>query len=361
MLNMGKKTEKTEKTVPRTYDYCGSCTFYLFAIIVTLICQAVAGVLSAALSAKFDGIAENGDFNTAFMIFIQAVNLAFIAYYTKRNNYKFDFAVIGGKNNNGKALWAAMAVVPVIGAALLLVAMYLPTVWYGFFTQYALKLDPELGSINLTTTSATVMIVIASVFLAPMCEETIYRGVLLHGLKQKKSTAKAILLSALAFMLMHMSPVQVVFQFSLGVVGAYMTLKSERLFPSILMHATANALALVMELTPFGGVLGDCVAWLTQNITAAVFITLGLFVCGGGALYALIRFGFGLAKRTDKTRSEIGENYDENVTTGDENTPEAVKSRMISAERDRNGTYMYYIGVGLCAIVFIFNLAVSVL
>ena len=59
-----------------------------------MLCQALAGVASAALVGKYPDISNNGDFNTAFMIFVQAANLAFIALFSKLNGYKFDCAFV---------------------------------------------------------------------------------------------------------------------------------------------------------------------------------------------------------------------------------------------------------------------------
>lgn len=334
----------------KKYDYCGACTFYLGAIIVTLICQAVSGVISASITMSNPDFANNADFNTAFMIFVQLANVAFIILFSKLNRYKFDFAYI--TRNGGGRVEPSTFVVPVVGAGLLMIAMYLPTLWYGYFTTYALGMSPELGNINLDTASSVVMIVIASVFLAPVCEEIIYRGVLFNGLKQSRSVLNAVMLSALAFMLMHMSPVQVVFQFALGAASAYIMHRSGRMLPSVLFHASANALALVMQMTPFAGVLVGCEAWLTSHIAAAVFITIGLAALGGGALYALIRFGFDVKFLGNAPAySTVTEQSDEGV----------VKDRAVVEARKKDGTFRYWVGISICGVVFIAALIVSVL
>ncbi|MBD5131391.1 MAG: CPBP family intramembrane metalloprotease [Clostridiales bacterium] len=345
-------------TSPRKYDYCSACTFYLGAIISTLICQATAGVLSAGLAGSFPDIAKNGDFNTAFMIFVQVVNGAFIFFFSWLNNYKFDFTLFADKaQKKSKLFYVALFVVPVLCAGLLLTGMYLPTVWYGYFTTYVLKMSPDIGNISIDTSSALAMLIIASVFLAPVCEEIIYRGVLATGLRKKKSATVAIVLSALAFMLMHMSPAQVVFQFALGAVSAFILLKSGRLLPSILLHATANSLALVIDLTPLGAGLGDCVAWLTNNIAAAFFITLGLFVACGAIIFVLVWFGFNLGKTQEKTEAEGQANPSADGESGEQKAPEAVKrDEIISAARDREGKVRFFIGIGICALLLIVNL-----
>lgn len=338
---------------PRKYDYCGACTFYLGAIIVTLICQAVSGVISAAITAAHPDFSGNSDFSTAFMIVVQAANAAFIVLFSKLNRYKFDFAYVrrGGRGRVEPSTF----VVPVVGAGLLMIAMYLPTLWYGYFTTYALGISPELGNINLDTVSSVVMIVIASVFLAPVCEEVIYRGILFNGLKKHRSVLGAVTLSALAFMLMHMSPVQVVFQFSLGVASAYIMHRSGRMLPSVLFHATANALALIMQLTPFAGVLVGCEVWLVSHVAAAFFITLGLLAGGGGALYALIRFGFDAKLLGNAPYVEVAEEAPQSDEAN------VVRDAAIEVARRKDGTFRYWVAIAICGVVFVAALIVSVI
>ncbi|MCX4314728.1 MAG: hypothetical protein OSJ83_12875, partial [Clostridia bacterium] len=57
---------KTEK--PIEYGFAPSCTFYMFAVVVTLVCQGAASVIAAALAKISPDIASNSEFNTAFMI-----------------------------------------------------------------------------------------------------------------------------------------------------------------------------------------------------------------------------------------------------------------------------------------------------
>lgn len=343
--------KKTDNAVMGKYDYCGACTFYLGAIIVLLICQALAGVVSAALVKSYPDISSNGDFNTAFMICIQAFNLGYIVLFTKLHRYKFDFGIV--KNNEtGKGITPSVIIVPVISAVLLMIGMYLPTIWFGYFTKYAIRIPPEMGSVQLTTTSSVVMIVLASVFFAPICEETIYRGVLFNGLRRERTVLNAVLLSALAFMLMHLSIVQVVFQFSIGVVSAFIMHKTKRLAPSVILHAVANSLALIIELTPLSAVLNGCLIWLTQNIAAAFFITLGLFASAFGLLFVIIKFGFNVKDIVMRVKKDASEK--------EQITPQTVTDEITASARKKDGTFRFWIGIVLCAVLLVINLIVSV-
>lgn len=350
------------------YDYDSACAFYLGAIIVTLICQAVAGIVAAAFAKAYPDIANNGDFNTAFMIIIQVANAGFILLYTRLRRRKFDFTFVR-RDGDDKGITPSVIIVPIIAACVLMVGMYLPTVWYGYLTQ-AMGVPKSAGEIELTTVSAVVMIVIASVALAPVMEETIYRGVLLHGLRREKSVAKAVLFSALAFTLMHMSILQVVFQFALGVLSAFIALKTKRLLPSIILHAFANALALVMEMTPLAEVLSSCELWLTHNIVAAFFITLGLFVGAAGVSVVLVMYGFDVKKalrsiksKLSKNKGSEAENEEPVVVIADtEDGEESDNATVIRRSVVRsNGTFKYFIGLGICVVMLVINLVTVIL
>lgn len=360
---------------PIEYGFAPSCTFYMFAVVVTLVCQGVASVIAAALAKTSPDIASNSEFNTAFMIVFQLANFAFIVLYTRLKNNKLNFSYF---KRGDEGVKPSHIVVPALAAAALMAAMFLPVTWYGYFTA-AIGIPPDAGMID-NTVGAVTMVTIASVFLAPICEETIYRGVLFHGLKSEFSAVKAVLLSSLAFMLMHMSPLQVVLQFALGAVAAWLALKSGRLLPSIILHACSNALALVIQFTPFYGVLDGFVVWLTNNIVAAVFITLGLFVGGGAAIFALVEFGLGGSKLAEKLfrRGKAEKKTDDEKTAEvdadsapapDTSTAAATGGELVNAERERimsdvrrkGGVFSYIVGITICAVMFIVNLVSLIL
>ena len=336
------------KSGVKKFDYCASCTFYLGAIAVTLVCQALISFVAVALASPYPDISTNGDFLTAFMIFIQAANAAFILLFCKVNKTRFDCRL--AKNTDNKLDYRDF-ILPVVAAIVLLFAMYLPTLWYGLFTQYVLHISPTAGSIDLSTTSSVVMIVIASVFMAPVFEESIYRGVLTNGLKKNGGAVKAVMLSALAFMLMHMSPIQVVFQFSLGVLSAFVMNKTNRLLPCVLLHATANAAALAIQFDPLASVVNGAVAWLVSSPVAALFITLALLAAGGALLFVIVRFGFG-NNAQDAVISDEGE------TDGKKLTPENIA---LADARDKDGKTRFIIATAISGVMFVINLITMVI
>ncbi|NLL91116.1 MAG: CPBP family intramembrane metalloprotease [Ruminococcaceae bacterium] len=75
-------------------------------------------------------------------------------------------------------------------------------------------------------------------------EELLFRGVLLERLR-KYGNVLAITMSSLVFALMHGNAVGFLFIFMLGLVFGYMTVISESLIPSIIMHLLNNSVALL--------------------------------------------------------------------------------------------------------------------
>jgi uncharacterized protein len=120
----------------------------------------------------------------------------------------------------------------------------------------------EIGSVisELTSTAARVSSIFLSVVLAPITEEIAFRGVLIKALGNR-SRRTLIIVSAAVFSLFHVlglatgdfarAAAAVLPQlFIVGVVLAWVTLRSERLGPAIFLHSGFNLLASLVLLLP---------------------------------------------------------------------------------------------------------------
>ncbi|MBQ8451956.1 MAG: CPBP family intramembrane metalloprotease [Clostridia bacterium] len=76
-----------------------------------------------------------------------------------------------------------------------------------------------------------------------ICEELLFRGVILSGLK-KIGPMFALLVSSAIFMLMHGSPDQTVHQFIIGLVVGYIFLKTGNLWLGVLVHFFNNFISI---------------------------------------------------------------------------------------------------------------------
>jgi membrane protease YdiL (CAAX protease family) len=81
----------------------------------------------------------------------------------------------------------------------------------------------------------------AVIFLAPMTEEPLCRGLILGGMLKRYSRPKAIVLSALVFGIAHLNPWQFVSAFLLGLFLGWVVAETGSLLLAILGHALLNA------------------------------------------------------------------------------------------------------------------------
>ncbi len=94
-----------------------------------------------------------------------------------------------------------------------------------------------------------VLAVLTTVILAPIGEEAVFRCSLTYGFNFGK-TYVAVILSALAFALMHMSPMQTFYQFALGIVLGILIVRTQNVVYPIIAHATSNLLVIVLSFIP---------------------------------------------------------------------------------------------------------------
>ena len=83
------------------------------------------------------------------------------------------------------------------------------------------------------------------VVIAPITEELIFRGVIMHGLMRNYSKFTAIFVSALMFALFHLNPWQFPATFMLGLLLGILMVRTRNIYLCIVGHAINNGLVLI--------------------------------------------------------------------------------------------------------------------
>lgn len=91
--------------------------------------------------------------------------------------------------------------------------------------------------------------VISVVLLAPWFEELIFRGVILRKLLAAHPAGRAILMSAVLFMLMHGNPAMFPHTLAIGLLFGWVYARTRSLWPSLLGHFALNAMAMAAPVT----------------------------------------------------------------------------------------------------------------
>ncbi len=81
---------------------------------------------------------------------------------------------------------------------------------------------------------------------APLTEEPLFRGLFLRSFCARYGVRRAILLSSLLFAALHMNPYQFTSAFFLGILFAWLTLRTGSLIPAILGHAFYNSQGIIL-------------------------------------------------------------------------------------------------------------------
>ena len=105
---------------------------------------------------------------------------------------------------------------------------------------------------TMSDDSQPIWLILLAFAMAPaICEEIAFRGFILTGFDRGRSTGVAIVLSSLAFGIMHMIPQQVFNAALLGLVLGLIAVRSRSLWPCVVFHFCFNALAVLHS--RFGG------------------------------------------------------------------------------------------------------------
>ena len=119
------------------------------------------------------------------------------------------------------------------------------------------------------------LLVFATVLIAPFSEEILFRGFLQQFLENHwKDVTKAVLITSLFFAAIHMNPGWIIQIYLLGIILGYLAWKTGSVFPGLILHSLNNGMALIMQNVQ--------VPWINyytwNNHVSPLFLLLALFL-----------------------------------------------------------------------------------
>lgn len=297
----------------RTLTASGGAAIYLIAILVNLGVQllgSVALVIAGAVSGK---AGVSSVLNYVLMALLQAGFLLTNALFVKKSDRGLAFPV--------RALKWYDILLGVLAAGICVFCFIFPAQWFAVLLEkigYNFSTEIPLDGVLDVT-----LCVIVTVIIAPVCEELVFRGALLTGLTKKFGVIPSVILSGLAFSLMHMNPEQTVYQFFMGCACAYLAICSGSVLCPMIVHACNNLIAIIFEFT--GTAFLD--VFFTNYGTFAA-VTAAFLIAGVTALYFIGR----LMMKSERHGAGAGLVFDLKRTNSDENRQNPTENNAENVE-----------------------------
>ncbi|MBQ3502631.1 MAG: CPBP family intramembrane metalloprotease [Clostridia bacterium] len=182
-------------------------------------------------------------FDTALGYLVQAIcmNIGFILvfiWYFKRMYKSQLFSKPDSKS------YKYLAICIIIGVS----SLFLLSGVVNYFQLFVDKLGFKSATLSYELDSpGNYIISLVSLALIPaICEELIFRGIIVNGLKSKGSSF-AIILSSAMFAIFHFSPAQLIYPFCFGLILSIIYLRTHNIIFPIILHFINNALSLSIQ------------------------------------------------------------------------------------------------------------------
>ena len=190
-----------------------------------------------------------GPFTTAISILSSALFLAVIAViFAVKQKRRRARGIVPEKNyfreiGFAKAPLSVCAASVVLGACLNRIVTYIVDLipWPDFFvSSFERTYEPLLSN------KSFILILIATVIMAPVTEEFLFRGIACSRFTPAFPHTVAVIFSSLAFGIAHGTPIAIIYASAFGVVQACIFLRHRSLYPVMLCHFGFNLAATVL-------------------------------------------------------------------------------------------------------------------
>jgi len=196
-----------------------------------------------------------------------AIPLLMYSLLMKRN-IKDSLKDIGFKSITSKMV----AISILLGFVLYFVNTFVADAFASIIALFGYETLPTSGTTTLNY-SLLFKELILSCFLPGICEEILHRGIMLHAGKQHANTRYCLIISSLLFGLTHLNIRQFFYASILGFLMGYVSLASDSIIPSIIIHFMNNFLSNYFYYgTKLGWPLARFVNFVSNIFMSNVFI-----------------------------------------------------------------------------------------
>ena len=274
--------EIERQNIKKDFMFSGTATLVLLGSlflvgIIIMIISMISGVVQStpSLDDPYYGFTPIGFYAyeglaSLLGIFIPSIILAKASKVSM--NELFPFKKIGGKY---------LAALVIAGMAVCMIAQIVVSLMIQNVSLFGIDLESSLEQESASGFADIMLSTVCIAVIPALVEEFAFRGVVL-GVLKKHDEMFAIFASAFLFGLLHGNFVQIPFAFIVGLVAAFVRVKSNSMLPSILIHFGNNFYATIMTALP--DLLPEGTAALVE-----IAITFILVFAGIIAAYYLIK------------------------------------------------------------------------
>lgn len=234
-----------------------------FLLIIIFILQTIIGF-----------IFNSGNFSYLFNIIISQVFAILIPIFCfKMLNKKRKFRIKQGKFKNIHIIIAILTMFSIN-----IIAQYVNIPMISILTNASVDMPIDYVPNGVFEFFAYFVLI---AFVPAILEEVLFREIVLNEYRGVYGDVKAIVLSGLAFSLLHLNPVSFIPQFLIGMFLSYLTVKTGGILLSVICHFAQNASLVIMRKFFYD----ESVHLLENNIllnsiASLVILLFGIYVIG---------------------------------------------------------------------------------
>lgn len=248
----------------KLFDHMKTRFILMWAIISFVIMMFILPLL-------FKEIPKDVNLNIALIISIYAIPMFWIGFKFKRYNISFKTYLSKPSSFSFRTVFASAIMTMLFGLGMLLLIVMVFSL---------LPTDTSLEDTNEIAKTKSMWFVLMKAitlsFIAPICEEILFRGFILSRFTYKFGIKKAVIFSSVCFGILHLNNVFGTTLF--GIISCLMYLKTKSLFPSIIAHMVNNIIVASRDI--FSALQSTSTPSAQPDLTIILLISIVLITIG---------------------------------------------------------------------------------